>query len=138
MVYPFEQFNVDVACLGNHELDMGIEHAKTLISQTSCPWIMSNLYEKDKDMAPIAGLAPYHVLQHSNFKIGFMGFAEEQWLDQLSPEIDCNLLEYRDYNQVLVETSKVLKEEHGCDLIVAINHMRVPEDEDMADKNQAP
>lgn len=50
MLYPFERFGVDISCLGNHELDMGIEHAKQLIGQTSCPWIMSNLFEKDKDM----------------------------------------------------------------------------------------
>lgn len=36
---------------------------------------------------------------------------------------------------MLQETSKKLKEEHNCDLVVAINHMRVPEDEDMASKN---
>lgn len=42
---------------------------------------MSNLFEKDKDMAPIAGLAAYHVMEHSGFKIGFTGFAEQQWLD---------------------------------------------------------
>lgn len=99
---------------------------------------MSNLLEKDKDDQPIAGLKPFHTLEHGDFKIGFMGFAEQQWLDQLIPEIDCNLLEYRDYNEVLQEYSKVLKEEHNCDLIVAINHMRVPEDEDMAAKNKCP
>lgn len=76
MVYPFEQFNVDISCLGNHELDMGIEHAVNLIGQTSCPWIMSNLFEKDKGMKPIAGLSPHHVLEHQGFKIGFLGFAE--------------------------------------------------------------
>lgn len=56
---------------------MGIDHAKTLIAQTSCPWIMSNLFEKDKDMQPLAGVQPYHVMEHGGFKIGFMGFAEE-------------------------------------------------------------
>lgn len=77
MVFPFEQFDVNISCLGNHELDMGIDHAKTLIAQTSCPWIMSNLFEKDKDMQPLAGVQPYHVMEHGGFKIGFMGFAEE-------------------------------------------------------------
>lgn len=99
---------------------------------------MSNLYEKDKDMKPIAGLKQYHTLDYADFKIGFTGFAEEQWLDQLTPDIDCNLLEYKDYNEVLQETSKILKEDHNCDLIIAINHMRVPEDEDMAEKNASP
>lgn len=42
---------------------------------------MSNLFEKDKDMKPIAGLLPYHALEYGGFKIGFTGFAEEAWLD---------------------------------------------------------
>lgn len=67
-----------------------------------------------------------------------MGFAEQQWLDQLSPDIDCNQLEYRDYNETLQELSKTLKEDENCDLLIAINHMRLPEDEDMAAKNKAP
>lgn len=136
MIYPFENFNVDISCLGNHELDMGIDHAEVLINQTSCPWIISNLFEKDKNNRPIANLKPWHVLEHQGFKIGFAGFAEKQWLDQMSHEIDINQLEYQDYNQVLQEISSTLKEKEGCDLVVAINHMRVPEDVDMAQKNK--
>jgi 5'-nucleotidase len=40
-----------------------------------------------------------------------------------------------DYNTVLQEYSKKLKEEHKCDLIVALNHMRVPDDNKMAETN---
>ena len=27
MIVPFNRLNVDISCLGNHELDLGIEHA---------------------------------------------------------------------------------------------------------------
>lgn len=101
MIYPFEQFNVDISCLGNHELDQGFDHAEKMLAQISCPWILSNLFQKDKGMRPLAGVEPWKVLEHSGFKIGFMGFAEKEWLDQLNPDIDCNLLEYHDYNQKL-------------------------------------
>jgi len=50
MIFPFEKMNVDVSCIGNHELDNGIDHAVKMLAQTSCPWIMTNLFEKDKDM----------------------------------------------------------------------------------------
>ncbi len=46
MVFPFEQLNVDISCLGNHELDFGIQKAKELIAKTSCPWIITNLLDK--------------------------------------------------------------------------------------------
>ena len=66
-----------------------------------------------------------------------MGFADEAWPDQFPPEIDCDVLEYHDYNESLQKYSKILKEQ-GCDLIMALNHMRMPDDENMASKNKAP
>ena len=56
MVFPFEQLNVDVSCLGNHELDLGIDKAEELIKKTSCTWILSNMIEIDKGNRPIAGV----------------------------------------------------------------------------------
>lgn len=59
-------------------------------------------------------------------------------MDCLDTEINCDLLEYIDYNKSLKENSQKIKEEHNCDLIIAINHMKVPEDEKMAANNQCP
>ena len=44
-------------------------------------------------------------------------------------------MKYLDFNETLQKYSKVLKEEHKCDLIVALNHMRVPDDNIMANGN---
>ena len=46
MVVPFEKFNCDVNCLGNHELDFGYKEAINLMEKTSSPWLMTNLLEK--------------------------------------------------------------------------------------------
>ena len=51
------------------------------------------------------------------------------------PEIDTNNLKYVDYNESLQKYSKILREEHSCEIIVALNHMRIPQDKDMAEKN---
>lgn len=64
MVYPFNKFNVDVSCIGNHEIDNGIEFAAKMMAKTSCPWILSNIVEKNKDNKPLCGVEPYHVLEH--------------------------------------------------------------------------
>jgi len=76
-------------------------------------------------------------MDHSGFKIGFMGFAEKEWMDAFVPGIDCSLLQYEDYNEKLRETSKMLKEENDCDLIIAINHMKIGNDKNMAASNQS-
>jgi len=89
---------------------------------------MTNLLDKTNHNQPILGLKATHVVEHSGFKIGFMGFAEPEWLDCLNPEINPDDIQYVDFNQSLREHSKKLKEEDGCDLIIAINHMRVPND----------
>ena len=128
MVKPFNRLNVNISCLGNHELDMGLAKARELIDQTNCPWILSNLLEKDKGLKPVCGLEPMHVFEHSGMKIGFAGFAEEAWTEQLMPEIECDKLQYVDYHETLKKYSKIMKEEHKCDLVVALNHMRVPDD----------
>ena len=105
MIKPFNRMNVDISCLGNHELDNGCENAKQLIAETNCPWIMSNFLEIDQDCQPILGLAPYHIMEHQNFKIGFVGLADESWMQCLMPEIDCNNLKYVDYNEQLKKYS---------------------------------
>jgi len=49
MIMPFERLNVDVSCLGNHELDHGLKTAKELLAKTSCPWLMTNLVNVDDE-----------------------------------------------------------------------------------------
>ena len=55
MVTAFNRCKVDAACIGNHELDFGIEQMDTVLSQTmsgqggSCQWVMTNIVPDDKD-----------------------------------------------------------------------------------------
>ena len=34
MIKPFQRMNVDVSCLGNHELEIGIEHGAMMIKES--------------------------------------------------------------------------------------------------------
>jgi 2',3'-cyclic-nucleotide 2'-phosphodiesterase (5'-nucleotidase family) len=94
MIKPFNRMNIDASCLGNHELEHDIEHGEELIKQTNCPWLMTNLLETDKDNRPIAGCEAFTIIEKQGFKIGCLGFAEEQWLECLCPSIDISKLEY--------------------------------------------
>jgi len=101
IIKPFNLMNVDVSCLGNHELDNGPEVAKDLIYKTSSPWVMSNIVSQKDDMKPILGLKPYHVIKNQGFRIGVIGFGEEDWLGALNPANDIDDIKYLDYNEVL-------------------------------------
>jgi 5'-nucleotidase len=135
MLVPFNRMNVDISCLGNHEVDEGIEVAEKLIAQTSCPWVLSNMFETDKGNRPLAGVNPHHVLEHQGFKIGFVGFADEEWPATFMPDLNCDVIEYADYNAKLQEHSALLKQQEDCDLVFALNHMRRPDDENMMAQN---
>ena len=127
MIFPFETLNTDVSCLGNHELDHGIDTAEKLMAQTTCPWIMTNLTYKATGK-PIASCKPFHVLEKNGVKYGFLGFADSTWTDCFNPDVDISDMEYKDFNESLKEWSKKLKEEHKVDKVIAINHVRLPDD----------
>ena len=49
-VKPFNAMSVDVACLGNHELDFGLKNMKKVLDQTmppngTCNWVVTNMVE---------------------------------------------------------------------------------------------
>ena len=100
MVRPFETLNVDVCCLGNHELELGIEPAVALMAKTKKPWLMTNLLQKESGN-PIADCLTSYVINKNEFKFGFVGFADKEWFDILPPDIPINEYEYIDYNESL-------------------------------------
>lgn len=129
MIEAFKDLNVDVACLGNHELDFGLERAEKLIKATETPWLISNLLDTGGN--PVVGLKKSHILETQGFKIGLMGFADKSWLDILNVRVPMSELRYENHLDVL-KTLSIELNEQGCDLLVALNHMHYEEDEIMA------
>ena len=84
MVNVFNSLNIKVSCLGNHELDFGLERCKELIGMTKpCKWLISNLTleETGKTVADLATWTTEEVETDGNkMKIGFFGVAEKEWL----------------------------------------------------------
>jgi 5'-nucleotidase len=66
----------------------------------------------------------------NNKKIGFFGLAEQEWLELT--HVDEEILEYEDFVICAKRLVKKLKEELKCDYIFALTHMRVPNDELLA------
>jgi 5'-nucleotidase len=46
MVLPLNSFHIDVACLGNHDMDFEEEQSLKLQKQTNFPWVLSNFFYK--------------------------------------------------------------------------------------------
>ena len=106
MVDVFNACNVDVSCLGNHDLDFGVAQMERLIKKTQpCPWLISNLFDRATN-EPIGHLKEFTTkeiqIENSDktVKIGFFGIMEYEWLCTLCPLVTEDL-EYREF----VETS---------------------------------
>ena len=113
MVKVLNSLNVKVSCLGNHDLDFGIERMKELVAMTKpCKWLISNLTVESTGK-PVGELATWAIeevmTEGGKLKIGFFGVAEEEWLGQLSSDITEKFI-YRDYIETAREMSAWLRE----------------------------
>ncbi|KAI9286286.1 Metallo-dependent phosphatase-like protein [Umbelopsis sp. AD052] len=132
------QFSIDVACAGNHDFDFGVPQLQKLLKMTNFPWLLSNVLDKNTNSPPI-GLKRHLVLncKTSGLRIGVIGLVEKEWIDTIPsfpPE-----LEYHDFVEVAKEMSSKLRDPNGedhVDLVVALTHMRVPNDIKLANECQ--
>ncbi len=77
MIEPLNHALIDVACLGNHDLDFPVEEVEELIKNTRFPWLISNIKDRCENLEPLVGCKEYHILEKNGIKIGFMGLAEK-------------------------------------------------------------
>ena len=84
MVPSFNSIGVDVACIGNHDLDFGIEQMDTVLRKTmkplgKCQWVMTNLLTEDQSLdgqESIGCCVRKVIVEKAGRKIGFMGIVE--------------------------------------------------------------
>lgn len=125
MVPILNSFGVKAAVYGNHEFDFGIEHLVSIAKETAFPWLLSNVRERSSGRLLAEGLETL-VLQWEGRKIGILGLVEWEWLVTLAT-IEPEEMEFIDYVTAAKRLLPKLKEE-GCDLLVALTHMRMPND----------
>jgi len=80
-----QAMQLDAACLGNHDLDLGLAEFSILRDKCTFPWICSNVKHKGT-MEPLGGCKEYVVVESKNGKAKFLvlGLVEADWIDTLS------------------------------------------------------
>ena len=120
-----------MACLGNHDFDYPLEEVKVLKARTQTPWLLSNVYDKNTQQPLADAFQTYtrevRLTDGSFLRIGFIGLAEEEWLGLIT-ETPFDSLEYEDYVHCAERLSAELRAD-GCQIIIALTHMRVHNDE---------
>lgn len=130
MIPVLEMTKTECAVFGNHEFDFGIDNLAAFVKQTKFPWLMSNVIDKETNR-PLGDGELFHIIERNSIRIGLIGIVEEEWLCTLATMSRDDLI-FLDYVEESRKLAKLLREEHGCDIIVALTHMRWRNDTELA------
>lgn len=127
MVPILNEIKTDVACLGNHDLDFGVDQLIYLAKQCTFPWLCANIDDPALgEGISIARLPKTVMLESSNgFKIGVIGLVEREWLDTIN-SLPPNL-KYTSASETARKLVPALREA-GADIVIAVSHQREPND----------
>lgn len=123
----------DVVCLGNHEFDNGIEDLARRLKSVKAKVVCANY-----DFSPFeAGkyIEPYTIIEKAGLKIGIFGL-----LTDVRKVVDSSVsdrLPKFDDVQTANYWAALLKEQEGCDLVIALTHIGF-EDESFTDPQLVP
>jgi len=121
--------------LGNHDFDHGPDRLDELRGCCDFPWLLSNARLRSTGRL-LGGGAESCIIERGGRRLGFIGLIEEEWLTTLAG-IQREDIEFEDFaacGQRLA--SKLLSPKSrggaGVDAVIAITHMRLPNDEILA------
>ncbi|MDX1920727.1 MAG: 5'-nucleotidase C-terminal domain-containing protein [Candidatus Caenarcaniphilales bacterium] len=153
MVDVLNETGVDIATLGNHEFDLGLDVLLERMKEARCDWVISNVID-NKTGVPVGGAKPYLVKEFSFesppnsldkgnpekyflahvkeagevIKVGFIGLCLKG--DEIIPE----LLRGKTTSVRIIDPLEAARvyipflEELGVDLIIALTHQNYADD----------
>lgn len=105
----------------------------SLNQRCNFPWLLSNMFFLDG--SSIASTKEYHIITRPGWKIGVIGLAEYGWVCTLNT-LDIDSIVFEDFVECGERLARMLSKvktkplgtERGCNYIIALTHMRVPND----------
>uniref|UniRef100_A0AAR5P327 5'-Nucleotidase C-terminal domain-containing protein n=1 Tax=Dendroctonus ponderosae TaxID=77166 RepID=A0AAR5P327_DENPD len=130
MVPVLNEIGTHCAVLGNHDFDHGLEMLSKWVEQSNFPWLMSNVVDNETGR-PLGEGRITHVVNWGGRRIGLVGLVEKEWLDTLAT-INPEEVTFLDFVEAGQKLAAQLKQE-GCDYVIALTHMRTPNDVKLAE-----
>jgi len=132
MVPVLSGLDVAAAVVGNHDLDHGVETLAEVADACPFPWLLSNAVTS-RDAAPLAApLRTWALVDVPGWgRIGVVGLIEEAWLTTLST-IDPEDVVFQQAADRGRELATMLRSEQRAVMLIALTHMRLPNDEAFA------
>eukprot|EP00057_Strongylocentrotus_purpuratus_P012764 XP_011667238.1 PREDICTED: 5'-nucleotidase isoform X2 [Strongylocentrotus purpuratus] len=134
MVPILNALRVNTAVYGNHDFDFGVDNLEDIVKETQFPWLLSNVIDDFTDQMLADGIVT-RLITWQNKKIGLIGLVEEEWLVTLAT-VDRENVTYLDYVERGQKLATELKEQ-GADFVIALTHMRLPNDIRLASETTA-
>lgn len=125
MVPFLNMMKIHTACYGNHDFDFGVDHLELLAGSCNFRWLLSNVFDAVTG-APLANGSRYRLCEWQGHKIGIIGLVESAWIETL-PHIQPEDLTFQDFVEAGRELCALLRQK-GATLIIALTHMRSPND----------
>ncbi|VDP75607.1 unnamed protein product [Echinostoma caproni] len=126
MIDVLNRLNLDCAVIGNHDFDFGIDNLLRCIKQSNFPWLNGNCYDAHTRQL-LCDLPPCHVIERGGIRYGLIGLVEPDWVDTLAV-VDQDDVLVRDFCVEGRRIATQLRHDEDCDIIVALTHMRWPND----------
>ncbi|NNE31367.1 MAG: twin-arginine translocation signal domain-containing protein [Winogradskyella sp.] len=111
--------NYDLATIGNHDFDNGIEGLHAQLPHADFEFVSAN-YDFSNTIMD-AHVKPYKIFIKDGIKIGVFGLGI-----QLEGLVDKNMYKetvYYDPIEIAQDMSRVLKDEKQCDLVICLSHI---------------
>ena len=109
----------DIATMGNHDFDNGIDGFYAQLPHAKFDFVSANYDFKNTVLDGI--VKPYKIVFKDGIKIGVFGLGV-----QLDGLVDKKLYKETVYNnpiEVAQDISRILKEDHKCDLVICLSHL---------------
>ena len=109
----------DVATMGNHDFDNGIDGFYAQLPHAKFDFVSANYDFKNTILNEI--VKPHKIFKKNGIKIGIFGLGIE-----LEGVVDKKLYKETVYNnpiEIAQDQSRILKEEHKCDLVICLSHL---------------
>jgi 2',3'-cyclic-nucleotide 2'-phosphodiesterase (5'-nucleotidase family) len=127
MVAALNAAGLDLATLGNHEFDFGIDVLLQRMAESKFQWVISNVVDV-RTGKPVGGVEPYVVRTFGTLKVGFIGLS----LGGDGPVGRLDRLRIVDPAEAAAMYIPMLKAQQ-VDTIVALTHLTFAQDRALAD-----
>jgi 2',3'-cyclic-nucleotide 2'-phosphodiesterase (5'-nucleotidase family) len=127
MVAALNAAGLDIATLGNHEFDFGVDLLLTRMAQAKWQWVLSNVIDRQTG-APLGGAAPYLIRSYGGMTVGILGACIE------SEGILPHIRERVEIVDPFVAIGRYLPElkRQGANVIVLLTHLNFATDRALA------